>query len=321
MDSFEQFLTKHRKPILIIITLIIVGFIGYNAAILISRIGKVKVLVMYAPFDATVTINDKEYKNNETHYLAPGDYNVTASREHFETINDTYTVAKDSTDNFFIGGLLPSDEEGEAIMLEHNNEYIQMEQYGSAIANAEGEEAVSKDPIMQFLPINNPAYSISYFYDDNQNFFVELILKQGIDQISSALGTLYSINDDINPASYKIVVRDYKNPFGSFKENNQNNMEDFLKEGYGQNFINNYTILSNRTISQDNYYGVLIIPAGVDITSDDATYPIYRAILEKTGDSWKMISEPYFVVSQYNASSVPVDFLNLLNTTFALEDI
>ena len=62
MEIIEQFLQKHRKPILIIIALIIAGFIGYNIAVLISRIGKLPVTVMYAPFDAEVKINGKAYR-------------------------------------------------------------------------------------------------------------------------------------------------------------------------------------------------------------------------------------------------------------------
>lgn len=321
MEIIEQFLQKHRKPILIIITLIIAGFIGYNVAVLISRIGKLPVTVMYAPFDAEVVINGKNYKNNQVYYFAPGNYQVEVNREHFETMTAGYTIEKDSKDNYFVGSLAPSDDEGTAIASERIKEFLKVESIGGIDAENQANQLLEEAPIAKFLPINFKTYSVSYDYDEQGKFFIELVLKKGVDYSSQAIATLYSINNgEVDPASYKIIVRDYKDSFGEFEQNSETDLVKYLETGYKDTF-ENYQVLTNRIVNQDDYYGVLIVPSSADLKSDTASYPVYRAILKKEGTNWKLISTPYFVVSQYNAAEVPVDFLNQLNRTFVEVDI
>ncbi len=320
MEIIEQFLQKHRKSVLIIITAIIIGVIGYNIAVLISRIGKVPVTVMYAPFDAEVTINGEFYKNNQTYYLKPGNYNVEASREHFQAMTATYTIEEGVSTGNFIGELIPNDDEGFSIASERVNEFLQVESLGSADATNNANKLAKEAPIIKYLPINFDAYSISYNHNDQGEFFVELVLKKGIDYGPQAVATLYNISDDINPASYKIIVRDYDDPFGDFTQNTENDIVKYLEIGYGENFAD-YQVLVDRIINQDDYYGVLIIPRDANQNSDTSSYPIYRTILKKNGSTWQLVSAPYFVVSKYNATEVPTDFLNQLNRTFVQTDI
>lgn len=321
MEIIEQFLQKHRKPILIITALVIVGAISYNVAVLISRIGKVPVTVMYAPFDASVTINGAIYKNNHVYYLEPGNYQVEAKREHFETMTTEYTIGSDSKDNYFIGGLVPSDNEGTVISSEHIKEFLKVESLGGIDAENQANQLLKEAPIAKFLPINLNAYSVSYNYDKQGNFLIELVLKEGSGYSSQAIATLYGINNgEVDPASYKIIVRDYEDPFGEFEQNSETDLVKYLETGY-KNTFKDYQVLANRIINQDNYYGVLVVPSSADLESETASYPVYRAILKKEGTSWELISAPYFVVSQYNAAEVPVDFLNKLNRTFVEVDI
>lgn len=320
MEIIEQFLQKHRKSVLIIITAIIIGIIGYNIAVLISRIGKVSVTVMYAPFDAEVTINGEPYRNNQTYYLKPGNYDIKASREHFQTMTVTYTIEEGASTSNFIGELIPDDDEGFSIASERVNEFLQVESLGSADATNSANKLAEETPIIKFLPINFDAYSVSYKHNDQGEFFVELVLKKGINYGPQAVATLYNIDDDIDPASYKITVRDYDDPFGDFAQNTESDIAKYLETGYGENFAG-YQVLTNRIINQENYYGILIIPKDANPNSDTSSYPIYRAILKKNGNIWQLVSTPYFVVSKYNATEVPTDFLNRLNRTFVQTDI
>lgn len=320
MDLIEQTLRKYRKPILAVIAIFIMGLISYNIAILISRIGKIPVTVMYAPFDSTVMINGKIYNNNKTHYLSPGNYHIEASREHFQTMTMDYNLEQNSEEIFFVGGLLPEDDEGVAIAKARNNEFLSVENFGSAEATKSANNLFEIAPIAQYLPINFKTYSVSYNYDDQGEFFVELVLKQGLNSASSAIATLYNLSQEISPASYRVIVRDYEDPFGEFTSNSETDMAKFLSTGYGETF-NNYRILNNRTIQQNNYYGILIIPKDVNLSNESASYPIFRAILEKIESGWELICAPSIIVSQDNASKVPVEFLDRLNRTFATTDI
>lgn len=320
MEIFEQFLQKYRKPILIIITIIIAGIIGYNVTVMISRIGKIPVTVMYAPFDADVKINGKIYKNNQKYYFSPGDYQVEASREHFQTMSLDYTITTGSDGNYFLGGLSPSDDEGYVISEKHSKEFNLVESIGSARAESEAQEFFEQAPIAQYLPINFNAYSISYNQDKSGDFFIDLVLSGGAEYGPSAIATLYRINNgDVNPAQYNIIVRDYKDPFGKFSQNSESDLIKYLTTGYGETFTN-YQILENRIVKQDDYYGVLIIPNNININKT-TSYPIYRAILKKENESWRLVTTPYPVVSQYNAAEAPIDFLNKLNRTFVEVDI
>lgn len=319
METFEQFLQKHRKPILITISVVLIGIIGYNIAIFISRIGKIPVTIAFAPFDSTVQINDEDYQNNKVHYLSPGDYTIKASREHFESLTVEYTLEKNSQGTNFVGGLVPSDEEGIRIVDIHNNDFLKVESLGSIDAANEANKLIEESPITQYLPVNFSAYSVSYNYNDQGEFFVELVLKKGINFAPQAVATLYDLDDNINPASYKIIVRDYKDPFGDFTKNSEKDIAKFFETGYGENF-SNYQILSNRIIRQDDYYGILIVPRDVNLAGESA-YPIYRAIIKQVEGNWELLSAPYPVVSQYNAAEAPLDFLNQLNRTFTESDI
>ncbi len=321
MDFLEQFLQKNRKVILIISAVIITGVIGYNIIVMISRIGKIPVTIMYAPFDAEVKINGKAYRNNQKHYLDPGDYQVEVSREHFQTMTLNYTLTSGTDENYFIGGLSPSDDEGYAISKEHSREFNLVESIGSIEAENEAKKLFESAPIAQYLPINFNMYSISYSQNETGNFFIELILKGGIEYSPSAIATLYRINNgDVDPAQYDIVVRDYKDPFKKFTPNTESDPIKYLATGYGSSFMD-YKVLENRVVKQDDYYGVLIIPSNIDLSDNNATYPTYRAILKKDDAGWKLITSPYPIVSQYNAAGVPTDFLNKLNRTFVELDI
>jgi len=320
MEIIEQFLQKHRKPILIIITAIIIGLIGYNIAIIVSRAGKIPVKVMYAPFDAEVKINGEPYKNNQTHYLKPGNYQVEASREHFQTMTIDYALERDSTDNNFIGGLVPDDDEGFTIASEHTDDFLQVESLGNVDASNSANKMIKEAPITKYLPINFKTYSVSYNYDDQNKFYVELVLKKGISHSSQAIATLYNLGDDISPAEYRIIVRDYQDPFGEFTQNTESDIVKYLESGFGVSFTD-YQVITDRIINQGDYYGVLIVPKNANLSSDTADYPVYRSVLKKTDSGWQLVSTPYFVVSQYNAAEAPTDFLNQFNRTFVKADI
>lgn len=157
-------LPKRERAIVGVVIGVFVVVIMAAVITLVSRMGKVEVMVKFAPFDARVSLNGTEVKNNSSSYIAPGTYTVVAEREHFETKTETVTISE--SNKHILGKLMASDEEGERIMEERAEDYLAVEGVMGGLANEEGAAIKEKWPILKYLPVNNQFYSISYAYDE-----------------------------------------------------------------------------------------------------------------------------------------------------------
>jgi hypothetical protein len=155
--------TKEQRIIGALAVVLFVVAVVIAVTTLVSRIGKVAVVVKFAPFDTTVALNGTPVKNNATNYVLPGNYILTAEREHFEGRSENITIAEG--DKYVFGKLMPSDEEGMRIATERQGEFLEIEGIMGGLADEEGAALKEKWPILKYLPVNNQFYSISYSYD------------------------------------------------------------------------------------------------------------------------------------------------------------
>ncbi len=139
-----------------------------------------------------------------------------------------------------------------------------------------------KWPIIDQLPIKNSLYTIGYtiknndlkIYIDTTDTYLEVALKK--------LGSLA----DKPLSNYAIEIRTPENPFkGRFVENSIENPLEFFQDGYKDAAIS-YEVTSTKS-DNDNYLIYLT-------TGSEEAYNLvhYTAVLEKSGDGWKLVTEP-----------------------------
>lgn len=139
-----------------------------------------------------------------------------------------------------------------------------------------------KWPIIDQLPIKNSLYKIGYtiknndlkIYIDTTDTYLEVALKK--------LGSLA----DKPLSNYAIEIRTPENPFkGHFMENSAGDPLEFFQNGYKDAAIS-YEVTSTKS-DNDNYLIYLT-------TGSEEAYNLvhYTAVLEKSGDGWKLVTEP-----------------------------
>lgn len=318
-EQFDDFIRNHQKGIRVALITLVLAILLIAISVMAQRIGKEAVTVQFAPFTAQVNVDGKRVGNNKTVYLKAGTYTFTAELEHFETITKTIEVVEGGTLNFAIGSLIPIDEEGQKIQEARQQDYTDVEATASYIDNTIGGEQREKYPILEFLPDNRGAYSISYEYTNTGTFQVELVLKNDA-YIASAVGQLYQY-PGINPLDYEIVVRGFEAPFGTFKENTATDLAEYIERGYELD-AKGYRILTDRTIEESNYYGVIMVPKDVDLNNDGVLYTPYKMIVQKKANgNFEKVSEASLIFSKLNMGNAPKEFVDKLNKTFAVGEV
>ena len=168
MQKIKQ-LYKNLKPAQRLMTFLILAVvlfvIIYYIIIAIQHNGKIPVTVKFAPYAAKVTLNDTKVKNNTTVWLEPGTYRTKAEYDHFETSEFSVNINNDY--KYIVGVLTPADQTGEEYQEKHKQEFIDTEGIVGLALNTEGLLIKKQYPILNYLPMNNSLYSISYAYDDN----------------------------------------------------------------------------------------------------------------------------------------------------------
>ncbi|MCL1839689.1 PEGA domain-containing protein [Candidatus Saccharibacteria bacterium] len=290
------------------IKLAVAAFLGlvvlaiiFTAVIYVSRIGKVAVITKYAPYNASVYLNGSEINNNATNFLTPGTYELTVNLEHFVTNTETITITEDT--EYILGSLIFADEEGQVITAERKKDFLEVEGiFGKLLTNA-GNKIRQEYPILDFLPINNAFYSISFAYKDDGS--PKITVQAQPTMVDVAVRKMLSF-PDITLTDYDITFTT-PNPFTSPAPNNISDPFTFIRASF-PNIINHYQFGPGRNAGE--YYLTTIYT--YNFTSDDS-YAHFKVILRKTGDSWTFAATPQLLFTTKNAPSIPVEILDYAN--------
>lgn len=318
-ERVYEFIQDHQTGVKVALIALALAVLGLVIGIMAQRIGKEAVTVQFAPFTAKVSVDGKKVGNNKVTYLEAGTYTFTAELEHFETMTVTVEIVKGGNLNYAIGSLVPTDEEGQKIQKAHQRDYTNVEATASYISNTIGGQERAEYPILDYLPDNHGAYSISYRYTEAGKFQVELVLENDA-YIASAVAQLYRFKG-INPLDYEIVVRGFEAPFGTFQENTATELADYIERGYNLS-VKGYRVLENRTVVDGDYYGAIMVPVNVNLQSDGALYTPYKMIVQKKANGeWGKVTDASLVFSKLNMGNAPQGFVNRLNRTFAVGEV
>lgn len=299
---FFNKLSRNQKIILIACASFFVIAIVYSIASLIYRSGKIKTIVKYAPYSATVTLNGSQITNNSIAWLTPGDYNVEVKyNDHFDAYSSTITISE--SNNAIVGVLTPLDEEGEEYASKHEREFYDAEGQVGIYLNEQGKKQKEKYPILNYLPINNALYSISYEYNDKQEPIVNIKADpENLDVAVEKLKLLKNVNLlDVN------LVFHTPTDFSDIKETTAEDTAQYIREAFG---LSDKYIINEGGSNGDYYYTSFYI----NDYSRALDYAHYRVILKKEKTSWSVAAAPQPLFTKYNTKNIPEKILRATNS-------
>ena len=303
--EFIKNLDKKQKFTILGIAAIILVFIMISIVTLITRAGKIATTVQFAPYAATVKLNDTAVKNKSTQYLIPGTYKVVVSFDHFETYETTITI--DDNYHYIVGVLTPSDNEGTAYQERHKTEWTETEGIIGQALNEEGSRRKKQYPILNYLPVNNSLYSIGYSYDDNKTRPIVTVKEKPV-YLDDAVEKM-KLFKNVDLASYEIVFKT-ENPFAIY----DNNATGSTPLECAQNAFSNLDEYATTT-GQDITNGYYTLKIYTDDYEMAYQYAHYRALFHKEENGvWKIIAAPQPLLTTYNTPDVPIDILNTANS-------
>lgn len=299
----KSFITPKRIKVVVgWFILFSIATIIYVAAVNISRIGKIAVEIKYAPFEASVFIDDQNYAiNNAINYLDLGQHHIRVVLTGFKTIDENIEITKDTK---YLYGLLEAlDENDSTAYQKHQNDYLAVESIDGKESILEKQEVEKKWPILSHLPYIRNNISIGSMFDDQNDLIITVHAEPT--QIDTAINKLKSFN--ATPSEYNIKIIDFDNKLeNKFSKNNNSDPILFLNKGY-QNLDIPYQV--NVGQQSDNYYYTTI-----SVGKYAGYIPVtYRVVLQKTSESWDLINTPYPVLTVYNTQKIDSSILNSVN--------
>ena len=290
--------------------IILIGaFIGLFVIILIvslviqiSRIGKIATQVKYAPYSATISLNDTRIRNNSTTYLIPGSYHLKVESDHFESYEADINITEDS--NYIMGILSATDEQGEKYMQDHRIQFTTVEGFVGRVLNEQGEKLQKKYPILKYLPIANSMYSITYSRETADAEPIINVSATDPEYLDVAAERILNFK---GVEAEKLTFDFKNNEFSTdFSTSTATDAQKFAKESIAadskysfstaESIDDEYSLVK---ISSRNYYGQSV--------------GYYRVLLKKQGNSWKITGQPQPILTTKNNPDVPIEILKSAN--------
>ena len=295
-------LSNNKRIVLIVAAILFFFVILYSITTLITRSGKVATTIKYAPYRASITLNDSRISNNTTIWLEPGNYHLKVEFEHFVTEERDITIDKDH--NYIVGVLTSADEEGSNYYSQHKQEFAETEGVVGRYLSEEGLRIKNKYTILNYLPINNSLYSISYDYTDEMEPIISVKTEpKYLDDAVEKLKTL----KNVDLTAYQINFTP-ANPFAIYDNYSAANPLDVIKNSF--NNIDDYYLQEGQYIGGD-YFTTKIYTYSYEM---DYSYAHYRVLLHKDGNNWKLVAAPQPLLTSENTPGVEKSILDSANS-------
>ncbi|MEX0668685.1 MAG: carboxypeptidase-like regulatory domain-containing protein [Candidatus Saccharimonadales bacterium] len=169
LDKAINIITKHPiiSGLVIVLALTLPALMSF-----ISTYGKTEIEIVVAPSDASIETEDKRLKNGINH-LSPGEYQVSVSRDGFESATRLIAVV-DGEYQIIPIALTPITDEAFEIMVD-DPAYLDIEFATGEIARMEGEEFRQQQPIVENLPHRGLLFDIDYRLTEGSD--TEIVLQ------------------------------------------------------------------------------------------------------------------------------------------------
>ena len=296
------------KRIAIFLGIVFAIIIIYSVATLLARIGKVPVKIEYAPFASTVKLNDTRMRNNAENYITPGKYTLTVEFENFESIEKEVEITENTI--YLAGSLKPINSLGEEYMASHQEEFNIIKRQADEVNSAANKKFFETYQLLVDFPIVDPQYTISYTLSDESKPIINVAAGTAYRQL--AVHKLLSIMSSEDFGLYDIFFENLDNPFtDTFKNNQESDPAEFIKKGFSDTGID-FSVNEDKKREDDGYEDYYY--AYIRYFYNTYISVIYRIVLVKDGNSWKLAANPYPLLTTANTPEVPLEIINRVNS-------
>lgn len=296
-------LSSHNRALIIFAAIAFAIIIIYSFTTLIYRAGKTKTIIRFAPNAAKITLNDTKISNGSTTWLIPGKYHLKVEyNEHLEVYEEDIEITNEQAE--YYGTLGALDDEGREFIEQHREEYTKVEGLVGSLLDRKGKKIKDKYPILNYLPMNNSLYSISYQYDDNNKPIIYVKSNPRYLDIAVAKMKLFK---NVELESENIVFLN-ENIFEKYEQNPLTDVKRFIRAAY--QLPNDYVINEPKTVNDYTYTSVYI-----DGHDKNAEYAHYLVVLKKNSDgAWEQAATPQPLFNIYNAPNIDKKILKTINS-------
>lgn len=296
-------LNSRNRALIIFAAIAFAIIVIYSFATLIYRAGKTKTIIRFAPNAAKITLNDTKISNGSTTWLIPGKYHLKVEyNEHLEVYEEDIEITNEQAE--YYGTLGALDDEGREFIEQHREEYTKVEGLVGSLLDRKGKKIKDKYPILNYLPMNNSLYSISYQYDDNNKPIIYVKSNPRYLDIAVAKMKLFK---NVELESENIVFLN-ENIFEKYEQNPLTDVKRFIRAAY--QLPNDYVINEPKTVNDYTYTSVYI-----DGHDKNAEYAHYLVVLKKNSDgAWEQAATPQPLFNIYNAPNIDKKILKTINS-------
>lgn len=203
-------LIKNKRLMLTISVLLVIGLLVWLLFVTSLRVGKTEVLFTTVPKDSLVKI-DGDTSRSGTRYLLPGTYDVTFTRDGFETTKKSIIVDAEPLE---VGVSLPGDSDiARQYFKDNPDEEIMIEGVGGIESYRLGQKIIDANPIISSLPVRkvDQYFAIDYgIRDGSQTDTFLLIRNSSTDGRANAIQWIKQ--KGANPTDIDIRYDDYVSP-------------------------------------------------------------------------------------------------------------
>ena len=301
--TINKQLGPRNRALIVFIAIAFAIIVIYSVATLIYRAGKTKTIIQFAPNGATITLNDTRVANGSTSWLIPGSYHLKVEyNDHLEIYEEDIIIANETSEHY--GTLSAVDDEGKAFVEQHREEYAKVEGLVGSLLDRQGKKIKDTYPILNYLPMNNSLYSISYQYDDNNKPVIYVKSDPKYLDVAVAKMKLFK---NVELENENIVFLN-ENPFEKYEQNPITDVKRFIRAAY--QLPSNYVINEPKTVSKYTYTSVYI-----DGHDKNAEYAHYLVVLKKSSDgAWVQAATPQPLFTIHNTKNIDKKILKTINS-------
>lgn len=196
-----------NKRFLLLVTIFVgIGLAVLYIFIMIGKKNNSKLIINTLPDDAQIIINDKP-GNSGSNLLSQGKYTIVVSKDGF--LSTTKTVELNTQQKNVNISLTPNSTEAEEWAQKNNKKYLEFEKIAGSELQKAGDELVTNNPVVKFLPFRMPDYDIEYRLSDDNKVIV--VVYAGSSEFRTiAINTIKSWG--VDPGDYQIDFINYNNP-------------------------------------------------------------------------------------------------------------
>lgn len=303
IKNVKEHASPRSRALFVFIIIAFAILIIYSIATIIYRTGKTKTIIQYAPNAARITLNDTHVTNGSTTWLLPGKYHLKVEfDEHLETHEEDIEISGDTAE--YYGTLSAIDDQGREYIEQHRQEYAKVEGLIGSLLDRQGKKKKDEFPILNYLPMNNSLYSISYQYDDNNKPVI--YVKSNPKYLDVAVAKM-KLFEGVELESENIVFLN-ENVFDYYEQNPLTDVKRFIRAAY--QLSNDYVINEPKTTGEYTYTSVYI-----DGHDKNAEYAHYLVVLKKNSDgAWEQVATPQPLFTVHNAPNIDKKILKTINS-------